>query len=188
MRTCRICLNDRPNEKFSGYGMKISVCKKCIKRPDRDLLLEKMRISDMVNDGRKISEKTKKNLRKISRSHENEVIRTHAAVTLYTAEIDTYVRYINKDFYHHYGDNLKELETLKYEVKTFYDAVMNMRKIKYLSEDMLLFYICHRNKIIAHLAYKTFEYLEDIEVNETYEYVYGRTYDSSKNDREFGRF
>jgi len=86
-RFCRICGRDRPNEKFSGKGHKIHVCKDCQKMPKTER--ERIEIVDELHGfvwQSRISEKNRKRL-KVLLEHEDPTIKDLACLLLQIAAI-----------------------------------------------------------------------------------------------------
>jgi hypothetical protein len=84
---CRICNTYRANEKFSGKGRKIHICKKCMKMPanERALIESKDEIFDYLKQSN-ISSKNIARLKTLSKS-ENAEIRELARIVFQVAEI-----------------------------------------------------------------------------------------------------
>ena len=66
---CRICGRTRPNEKFSGKGHRIHVCKECARKPkeERDVIEQKEEIFNYLNQSH-ISKKNVSRLKVLASS------------------------------------------------------------------------------------------------------------------------
>lgn len=71
---CRICGRTRPNEKFSGKGHRIHVCKECAQMPKeaREAIEQKEEIFGFLKQSR-ISEKNVVRLRELATSNNAQV-------------------------------------------------------------------------------------------------------------------
>lgn len=87
---CRICGRVRPNEKFSGKGHRIHVCKECSRMPkeEREIIEQEIEIFNYL----KQSHISKKNIArlKILTSTNNSRIAELAQIVLEVAEIKPY--------------------------------------------------------------------------------------------------
>lgn len=86
-RRCRICGRVRANERFSGKGHRIGICKDCQKLPRAER--EKVEFAEEIAgflDQSRISEKNRKRL-KLLAEHEDERLRELAGLVLGVAEI-----------------------------------------------------------------------------------------------------
>jgi hypothetical protein len=78
---CRICGRHRPNEKFSGHGRKIHICKKCagMPRQKREAIMQKDDIFGILTQSH-ISENNIGRLEELSGSGSGEVSELAALV------------------------------------------------------------------------------------------------------------
>lgn len=87
---CRICGRNRPNEKFSGKGHKIHVCKECSRMPKekREIIEQEIEIYNYL----KQSHISKKNIARLKTlaSTDNSRISELAQIVLEVAEIKPY--------------------------------------------------------------------------------------------------
>ena len=87
---CQICDRRRPNEKFSGKGHKIHVCKDCARMPkeEREVIEQEEEIFDYLRQSH-ISKKNVTRLRELAESSSRRVAE-HAALVLEIARIKPY--------------------------------------------------------------------------------------------------
>jgi hypothetical protein len=87
---CRICGRQRPNEKFSGKGHKVHICKQCNAKPksERQAIEDTDSIFAFMQQSH-ISEKNVTRLRTMTKS-ENSRVAILAAVVLKVAEVKPY--------------------------------------------------------------------------------------------------
>lgn len=87
---CRICGRNRPNEKFSGKGHKIHVCKECARKPkeERDAITQEDEIFGFLNQSH-ISQKNISRLKTLSKSN-NQHIAGLADIVLEVSQITPY--------------------------------------------------------------------------------------------------
>lgn len=71
---CRICGSTRPNEKFSGKGHQVRVCKGCAKRPkaERDAIEQEVEIFGFLKQSH-ISDRNIARLRTLSASGDSRI-------------------------------------------------------------------------------------------------------------------
>ena len=87
---CRICGRSRPNEKFSGKGHKIHVCKECARKPkdERDAIEHEYEIFRFLKQSH-ISKKNISRLQTLSKSN-NPKIAELADIVLEVGQITPY--------------------------------------------------------------------------------------------------
>ncbi len=87
---CRICGRTRPNEKFSGKGHRIHVCKECSRMPkiERKIIEQKDEIFNYLKQSH-ISEKNITRLKSLA-SSDNESISELEAIVLEVAQVKPY--------------------------------------------------------------------------------------------------
>jgi hypothetical protein len=78
---CRICERYRPNEKFSGKGHRIHVCKECARLPkeERQLIEERQEIAGFLSQSN-ISEKNLARLESLAASQNPEIAKSAGVV------------------------------------------------------------------------------------------------------------
>jgi len=86
-RYCRICGRERPNERFSGKGRKIQVCKHCRAKPknERQAIEDKDDIFGFLEQSH-ISEKNVARLERMAKS-DNPHVASLAAIVLEVARV-----------------------------------------------------------------------------------------------------
>ena len=84
---CRICKRSRPDEKFSGKGHRIHVCKVCAKMPEKEraAIEQKDEIFGFLNQSR-ISDRNMRRLRELSAS-ENQQVAELASLVIEVARV-----------------------------------------------------------------------------------------------------
>ena len=87
---CRICGRNKPNEKFSGKGHRIHVCKECARMPKekRDSIEQEEEIFNYLKQSH-ISKKNESRLNTLSCS-ENPKIAELASIVLEVAKVKPY--------------------------------------------------------------------------------------------------
>lgn len=87
---CRICGRSRPNEKFSGKGHKIHICKECARKPkeERDTIEQEDEILGYLKQSH-ISQKNISRLTKLAKS-KNQRIAEFAEIVLEVGQIAPY--------------------------------------------------------------------------------------------------
>jgi len=89
---CRICHRQRPNEKFSGKGHKIHVCKDCMRLPreKRQFIEQEQEIYDFLTQSN-ISTKNLTRLEALSTSSNPEIVKI-AEIVLETGKVHPHKR------------------------------------------------------------------------------------------------
>ncbi|MBI9011587.1 MAG: hypothetical protein JEZ08_05095 [Clostridiales bacterium] len=122
----------------------------------------------MTPNNRNISQKTKKKLRKIIRSHEVLGVREHAHIRLLSVEIDKFCRRLLGTQYEYfecfYSDDIENL----IEVRRCIEKIYKVFKVGDFNE--LLFYVYHRNEDVSKLTCLLFEY------NDSWEFDYNDSF------------
>ena len=87
---CRICGRNRPNEKFSGKGHKIHICKECARKPkeEREAIEQEDEIFKYLKQSH-ISQKNISRLKTLSKSN-NQKISELADIVLEVGQITPY--------------------------------------------------------------------------------------------------
>lgn len=109
---CRICGRTRPNEKFSGKGHRIHVCKECARKPkeERDVIEQKEEIFNYLNQSH-ISKKNVSRLKVLaSSSNSNAKIAEFASIALEVARVKPYKKRRLKVLAKERRDLLQQLE------------------------------------------------------------------------------
>jgi hypothetical protein len=88
---CRLCGRHRANERFSGGGHRIHVCRECQRRPDRLAIEARIDIERMLFRQSHISDKNFERLRTYCDSPTPEIVKL-AAIVLQIAAIAPYKR------------------------------------------------------------------------------------------------
>ena len=107
---CRICGRTRPNEKFSGKGHKIHVCKECARKPkeERDVIEQKEEIFNYLKQSH-ISKKNVSRL-KVLASSSNPKIAELASIVFEVARVKPYKKRRLKVLGRERRDLLQKLE------------------------------------------------------------------------------
>ena len=87
---CRICGCVKPNEKFSGKGHRIHICKECAKRPKEEI--EKIDQEQEIYNFLSQSHISKKNVVRLNilKDSENTKISEYASIVLEVAKVQPY--------------------------------------------------------------------------------------------------
>jgi hypothetical protein len=87
---CRICGRIKPNEKFSGKGHRIHICKKCAQRPKEEI--EKIEQGQEIYNFLSQSHISKKNITRLNilKESENPKISEYASIVLEVAKVRPY--------------------------------------------------------------------------------------------------
>jgi hypothetical protein len=107
---CRICGHERPNERFSGKGHKIHVCKRCLAKPksERRAIEHQDDIFDFLKQSH-ISEKNVIRLRQMAKS-DNPQVASLAEVVLEVARVKPYKTRRLKFLAQEHPELLRQLE------------------------------------------------------------------------------
>ena len=107
---CRICGRTRPNEKFSGKGHRIHVCKECARKPkeERDVIEQKEEIFNYLNQSH-ISKKNVSRLRVLASSSIAKIAE-FASIVLEVARVKPYKKRRLKVLAKKRRDLLQQLE------------------------------------------------------------------------------
>ncbi len=90
---CGLCARHLPNERFSGGGHRIHVCRNCQARPaaERSAIEARLEIEAMLLRQSHISDKNLERLRRLSRSPDSEIAKA-ATIVLQVGAVAPYKR------------------------------------------------------------------------------------------------